>query len=154
MSRMDARLTRLPRRLARAAALIVLLALSSGVTLRVYAPSLALAAFGNASLEPGESCDDGNTANGDGSSALCRVESSDPYRCSRARTAAGAAPSVPRRVALSEVFEMQDVIVRKVEGYGVPVETDNEGSHDPGPGSSATRLRVGPVRGPIRAIWT
>ena len=51
---------------------LVLVAVS---TLTLLAAKPALAACGNGVLDPGEACDDGNTASGDGCSATCTIES-------------------------------------------------------------------------------
>lgn len=72
-------------------------------------------------LDPGESCEDGNVAPGDGCSASCRLEPTGHFKCYRAAVRRESPAFFVREVSLADRFETKPFIARKPVAFCTPV---------------------------------
>jgi cysteine-rich repeat protein len=100
-------------------------------------PENALLSFcGDAVLDAGEQCDDGNAVSGDGCSASCGLEGSaglNRYLCylTRAQKGSLVAFQIARGVTLADRVETLSVDVRRTETLCNPADVDGSGIGDP-----------------------
>ena len=108
-----------------------LIGFALGLAVNVVTPSAAMAACGDAVLDAGESCDDGNTSGDDGCSVACRIEPANHLRCYKAKPRGPLPAFVRRTITLADDLETKTVEVRKPVGYCTPADVNGAGVHDP-----------------------
>lgn len=86
---------------------------------------------GNGVLDPGEQCDDANTADGDGCSAGCREERPDAFTCYRSKTTKGAPRFEPRELPLTDQFESKITKILRPRGFCNPTSVMWQRVFDP-----------------------
>jgi len=85
---------------------------------------------GDGKLDPGEECDDGNTVDGDGCAANCRLEPSQRYLCHPAKPAAGSPPFFSQVVSVEDGITAGFMKTVKPVSLCAPAELDGGGVRD------------------------